>query len=200
MIIFGLRNAHVKTVKSETSTCESCGKHGSILLSTFRRHIHVFWIPMFPVGKNGFSECQHCKNVLEPKEMPAPLKREFDGLKSDAKGPIWQFSGLGLIAVLVVVGIYTSGQDKEQELIYISSPVEGDVYEYKIEARSYSTLKVVAVSDDSVFVSPNEYETSRRSKIYKIDKAENYADYTFGISREKLKEMYDAGDIFDINR
>ena len=132
--------------------------------------------------------------------MPEAIKREYEDLKNESKGPIWQFAGLGIIAIMVVWGSYAHEADKKLELEYIASPQEGDIYEYKIETRSYSTLKVIGLSKDSVFVSPNELDISRRSKIYKIDKPENYSESSYGISRDKLKEMYDSGEIFDINR
>lgn len=200
MIIYGSKAVHLKTASSKTATCPSCGTQGSLTFSVFRKHAHIFWIPLFPIGKKGVSQCQHCKNVLETKEMPEPIKREYENLKSETKGPIWQFAGLGLIAILIVWGTYASEEDKKQELKYIANPQKGDIYEYRIETGSYSTLKVVSVTNDSVFVSPNEYEIGKMSKIYKIDKPENYSDLSYGISKIKLNEMYNSGGIFDINR
>ena len=200
MIIYGSKAVHLKTAQSKTATCPSCGTQGSLTISVFRKHAHVFWIPLFPIGKKGVSQCQHCKNILETKEMPEPIKRECENLKNESKGPIWQFAGLVVIAVLIAWGSYASGEDKKLELEYIKSPQVGDIYEYKIETGSYSTLKVVSVTNDSVFVSPNEYEISKMSKIYKIDKPENYSDVSYGISNSKIKEMYNSGEIFDINR
>ncbi len=200
MIIYGSKAVHLKTEISKTATCPSCGTQGSMTFSVFRKHAHIFWIPLFPIGKKGVSQCQHCKNVLETKEMPEPIKREHENLKSETKGPIWQFAGLGLIAILIAWGNYVSGEDKKEELKFIAKPQKGDTYEYKIETRSYSTLKVVSVTNDSVFVSPNEYEISKMSKIYKIDKPENYSDLIYGISRLKLSDMYNSGEILDINR
>jgi len=200
MIIYGSKAVHIKSEQSKTSICPSCGTQGSLIVSVFRRHVHIFWIPLFPIGKKGISQCQHCKNVLKTKEMPESLKKEYNTLKKKVKGPIWQFTGLGIIVVLIAWGSYVDGQDKKLAVEYIASPMNGDIYEYKIETRTYSTLKVIAVSKDSVFVSPNEYEISKKSRIYKINKPENYSKFSYGISRKKLKEMYDSGEILDINR
>ncbi|WP_108808265.1 zinc-ribbon domain-containing protein [Aquimarina spinulae] len=200
MIIYGGKTVHLKSERSKTTTCPSCGTQGSLILSVYRVHAHVFWIPLFPIAKKGTSQCQHCKNVLKTKEMPESVKREYDNLKNNAKGPIWQFAGLGLIVVLITWGIYAGREDKKLALEYLVSPWVGDIYEYKIKTGSYSTLKVMSVSNDSVFVSPNEYEISRMSKIYKINTPKNYSESSYGISKNKLKEMYDSGEIFDINR
>tara|TARA_B110000211_G_C13895466_1_gene471477 strand:+ start:387 stop:848 length:462 start_codon:yes stop_codon:yes gene_type:complete len=146
MVIYGSRAVHINSVQSETTTCESCDSRGSLTINIFRKHAHIFWIPFFPFSKIGESECSHCKNVLEPKEMPEQLKREYDSIKSVSKGPVWQFAGLGLVAILIVYGNYASGINEKEELEYLNTPLTGDVYKYKTETGDYSTLKVVSVS------------------------------------------------------
>ncbi len=200
MIIFGSRAVHIKSGQLKEVTCPSCGTKGSVVLNIYRRHAHVFWIPVFPMGKKGATQCQHCKNVLRPNEMPEEIKREFDIFKREAKGPVWQFFGLGVIVALAVLISILGERDKKKEVEYIKAPKKGDVYEYKIKARSYSTFKVIGVSNDSVFVVPNEYEINRISKIYKIKKTENYSNNSYGIARDKLNEMHTSGDIINIDR
>lgn len=200
MLIYGSKAVHLKSIQPRMTSCPSCGTQGSIVLSVYRKHAHIFWIPIFPIGKKGVSECKHCKNVLKSNEMSGAIKNEYVNLKNDAKGPVWQFAGLPILAILAMWIVYISGENKKLGLEYISAPVKGDVYEYIIKSGSYSTLKVINVSNDSVFVSPNEFEINKRSRIYKIDKPENYSELSYGISRNKLKEMYDSGEIFDVNR
>ncbi len=100
MIIYGSRAVHLKSAQLTAATCPSCKTKGSLILSLFRKHAHIFWIPLFPIGKKGFSKCQHCKHVLEDKEMPASIREQYNRLKQEAKGPIWQFVGLFLFGVL----------------------------------------------------------------------------------------------------
>ena len=200
MIIYGSRAVHLKSAKSKTATCPSCKTEGSLVLSVYKKHAHVFWIPLFPIGNEGTSQCLHCKNVLKTKEMPAPIIREYNKLKNETKGPVWQFAGLGIIGFLIAWGSYSSGENKKLELKYLASPQAGDVYEYEIEVGSYSTLKVINISKDSIFIAPNTYEVNKRSRIYKINKPKNYSESSYGISKNQLKEMYDSGEIFDINR
>ncbi|GAA0713863.1 hypothetical protein GCM10009430_06210 [Aquimarina litoralis] len=102
MIIYGSKSVHLKSERSEMSVCPNCGTQGSLVLSVYRRHAHIFWIPLFPIGKKGLSQCQHCKNVLYTKEMPTPIRKEFNILKNKAKGPLWQFVGLAILLVAIV--------------------------------------------------------------------------------------------------
>jgi hypothetical protein len=200
MLIYGSRAAHLQSYHSQDAICDSCNTQGEIVFSVFRRHAHVFWIPMFPIGKTGVAQCQHCKKAYEVKQMSPELRSEYFVIQKESKGPIWQFAGLMLIGVLVVVGHFSSKADKEKELTYIAAPEVGDVYEYKVSPNRYSTMKVVDVSADSVFVSENDYEVNKMTGIYKIDKDINYSPYTYGITRSMIKSMYDSGEIYDVNR
>ncbi len=200
MIIYGTKSVHLKTQQPPTLVCPSCASQGTTAISVFRKHAHIFWIPLFPIGKKGISQCQHCSMVLWAKEMPEQIKRACFNLKKESKGPLWQFSGLVLIGIFIVFSIYANGEDKKRELEYLKAPQIGDVYEFKIKTGGYSTLKVVNVTNDSVYVSPNEYEINKISKIYRIDKPENYSDIVYGISNKQIQLMYNTGEIFDINR
>ncbi len=200
MIIYGTKAVHLKSEQSKTITCPNCETVGSVIVRVYRRHAHIFWIPLFPIGKKGVSQCQHCKNVLKTKEMPEPIKNAYHALKKETKGPIWQFTGLAIITALVIWGIYAEWKRKKLDMEYISAPRKGDVYEYKVDSGSYSTLKVLRLSNDSVFVSQNEYQISKKSGIHTIDKPENYSASMYGISKSELAQMYDSGAIFDVNR
>lgn len=200
MIIYGNKSVHVKSLELKSKTCEQCNTPRTMSLHLFSRHAHVFWIPTFPLGKKGYIQCEHCKSVLESDEMPDTIKREYDLFKRDAKTPIWQFSGLALIAILAVFITYNIQQNNENRLLYIANPIEGDVYKYKTDNQMYSSLKISNVSKDSVFVLQNQFETDKRKGVYKIDKEENYAQSNYGISKEAINNMFNEGIIYDVKR
>lgn len=200
MIVYGSKSVNIGTVPSRNTTCPSCDKTGYIVFSFFRKHAHIFWIPTFPLGKKGVSQCQHCKSVLEFKDMPERLRKEFTEAKKDTKGPIWQFTGLALFTSLFIWIGYQGKQDKKLRNEYIEAPQQGDLYEYKVESGSYSTFKIDSVSKDSVYVFLNNYEISKSSRVYKIDKEKNYSKDLYSFSKKELKEMYSEGKITDIDR
>ena len=193
MIIYGSKAVHLVSAQPTSITCPSCGTPGSLIISTFRRHAHIFWIPLFPIGKTGVSQCQHCKQVMKVKEMPNNIRKEYEYIKDEKRGPLWQFAGLGLIVVLVTWGGITTSQHKELVVQYLADPLTGDVYEYKVEAGHYSTFKILGVTPDSVYVSPNEYETNKMTGVDDINKAENYSDEVYGMARTDIDEMYQQG-------
>ncbi|WP_242204255.1 hypothetical protein [Aestuariivivens insulae] len=204
MIIYGAKDVHLKTVKSTTGICPNCKIKGELSINIFRRHAHIFWIPLFPLWKKGISECSHCKKVMKYREMPESVKLEYQNLKIKTKGPIWQFIGIILIIVLALgvtaMNKFGSKSYQKEKLELFASPLKGDVYEYEIRTGKYSTLKVKHVSADSIFFSPNNYESSSLIRLYKINKEENYSDKIYSMSREKLKAMYTKGKIFGVKR
>jgi hypothetical protein len=200
MIIYGSRSSHVKSLQLNTEVCQHCGTQGSVLLSTYARYAHVFWIPFFSLGRFSVSECQHCKQVLESKQMPAQIKAHHERNIAESKLPLWQFTGLAILLVAIAFGVYANQSDKEQQAQFIKNPLTGDIYEFKTEAGAYTTFKVTEVGADTLMVSFNNYETNKITGIPQIDKAENYSDTLYYLTRAKIQEMFTSGEILDINR
>ena len=199
MIFYGTKGAHLKSEKISGVKCSYCEQQSSHTVSIFAKYAYIYWIPIFPLGKKGVSECDNCKRTLEPNDMSEQLKLAYKNVKSSTKTPIWHWTGLALIIALVGFVLYSSNQHKKDAIVYINEPQAGDVYEFK-PSDYYSLLKVASVSQDSVFVISNNYESERQSKLYKIDKASNYTTAPYGISREQIKELYASQKILDVNR
>ena len=101
MIIFGLRASNIGSVKVDGSTCSYCENSGTQNITQFGRYFHIFWIPVFPLGKSTFSECDHCKRTVRKREFTTELKDVFNSNKSAIKRPVWHWTGLILIGFLV---------------------------------------------------------------------------------------------------
>ncbi|MFT5891869.1 MAG: hypothetical protein ACI9Y7_001976 [Dokdonia sp.] len=171
MIMYGTKPVHLKTVENNIVKCGNCQEQGHMSFHYSSSHFHVFWIPMFPYRRKGGSSCINCGEELKPKQMPEHVKRVYKETKRGVKLPIWQFSGLALIALIIAYSFYASSQTSNLEDQYMASPRAGDVYSYKTEG-AYTTLKVAEVTSDSLFVIPNEYEVEKVMGVYKLDKPE----------------------------
>jgi hypothetical protein len=171
-----------------------------VILSTYARYAHVFWIPFFSVGRFSVSECQHCKQILEEKQMPAQVRAYHERNVAETRLPLWQFAGLALLFIGIAFGVYADGADKEEQALFLQAPQTGDIYELKTKAGAYTTFKVAEVAADTVTVSFNDYEVDKISGIYKIDIEENYSEELYYLTKSQLQEMFSAGEILDINR
>ena len=201
MIIFGKTRRLVAT-NAIFDTCESCHKQGNMEMLVFKDYAHIFWIPFFPIGTKGISQCGHCKHALELKQMPGSLKLTYQNLKAQAKTPVWMYSGLMLVAVLIFIGAIAGGKKNEKNAKLIVTPASGDVYEIKTRDRQYTLYKIDEVVGDSVVLKVSKYETDKLTGIYKI-KAKGdaaYADDMFIVAKTQLKEMLEKNEIIDIDR
>lgn len=97
MLLYGTKAPLLASEASSTATCPHCDNTGTLVHRIFGRYAHLFWIPLFPMGKPGITECTHCKYAMREKEIPEDVKREVINLKSTAKRPIWHFLGLGIV-------------------------------------------------------------------------------------------------------
>jgi phage FluMu protein Com len=117
MIVYGTRS---KLLAKElvTDKCPNCGTQNSTEIHIYQKWAHVFWIPFFPIGKAVASQCGHCQQVLKEKEMTSSMQSITQDVKSKSKTPIWTFSGLALLAVLIVYGVII---DKQKDEIYAAA-------------------------------------------------------------------------------
>ncbi|NVM63321.1 hypothetical protein FHW88_001597 [Mucilaginibacter sp. SG538B] len=201
MIIYGTK---AKLLKAEITSdiCPNCNTTNSIQMNVFQRWAHIFWIPFFPIGKTGVSQCLHCRQVLKLKEMPASLKLSYDNIKSQTTIPVWTFAGCFLI-VIGSIFFYISEKQKAKKVNqWVLSPQKNDIFHIKLKNDYYTLYRVNKVSGDSVYLALNKYESDREEGLDDIaakgDTA--YDNAQQGIAKPFLVEMAKEGSILDIER
>ncbi|MCB0841264.1 MAG: zinc-ribbon domain-containing protein [Bacteroidetes bacterium] len=200
MIIYGSSGAkNLKVHKHHGVICPHCGHNGSLETATYTQYAHIYWIPLFSLGKRSKTTCANCQAEISKGNRTLDVENVITSMKSDTKIPFWHFTGLAIIAGLIAFGSYESSQNDKNNQIYITDPQIGDVYEIKVEGN-YSLMKVLNVRDDSVEVIFNDYETNKRSKLDEIDVASRYTTATSVFSRERIQELFEEKFILDVNR
>jgi len=200
MIIYGHNSSNLENSNPNSLKCPSCENNGTTELHLFGKYATLFWIPMFPMGKNVVSECNHCKAVLEKKQMPQDFNIHIDNLKSKAKTPIWNWAGLTILAGVITWATFQSQQHDKDVLVYAEVPAVHDLYDVKLDNGSYTTYRVTNIANDSIHFKMNDYEISKSSKLYQIDKDENYSDDVYTMHKSFLIELQKDGTIMDISR
>ncbi|MEP7239017.1 MAG: zinc-ribbon domain-containing protein [Ferruginibacter sp.] len=201
MIIYGWKS---KQLAKETvfEKCPNCSSQSSIELYVFQKYAHVFWIPFFPIGKTAVSQCDHCNQVLKLKEMPLSLKTAYENIRSKYKTPIWMFTGLALVALLITAGVVNSQIRDERNSKFILSPQRGDIFEIKTPEDHFTLYKIQSVDSNIVFISASLYETNKRTGLDELkSKGDSaYTDDVFPVTKIALKKMLEKGEILDIDR
>ena len=201
MIFYGTQGSHLNSEKKGGLKCDNCKEITTHNISIYGKYGYLYWIPVFPMGKKAFTECTNCNSTQDFKGMNEKLRHASADVKRNTKTPIWYWSGLGVIAILISIGYYYSVQHDKDVANYILVPAHGDVIEFKVkETGNYSTLRIEHVSKDSIFVVQNDYETTKMSGISDIDKDKNYTTLSYGIGRNQIQYLFDEGVFYDMNR
>ena len=201
MIIYGYRSTHLKSGQLPNAKCPCGESQNKMTVSVFGRHVHIFWIPLFPAGKTAVFECQQCHKGFKKKELNDDGKLAYKNFKTTVKTPIWKYSGLAIIAVLIAFGFYSSKQDEAKIAAYVAQPAMFDVYTFRTESNYYSTFKVLEVFKDSMYVSYNAMETNKLSRVRDIDIPKNYQDSLYYVlTTHNIKTLQESGDLMDISR
>ncbi|RWY50382.1 hypothetical protein [Mucilaginibacter gilvus] len=197
MIVYGTK-AKVLLTEAITEPCPNCNTR-NLQMNILQKWAHIFWIPTFPIGKTGVSQCAQCKQVLKEKEMPTALKLSYDNLKLQTKTPIWTFSGIG---VIILIGIFVTihgRQNAERITKMIPALQKGDVLALKFKDNAYSLAKVMQVKGDSVFFVNNKYQTDGESGLNDLKTKEYDTELRFFTIAE-LKAMNKNEKVIDIDR
>ena len=120
MIFYGSKASKLGDVHVSGTKCSFCGADSNQHVSIFGKYAHLYWIPLFPIGKTAVAECQLCKHTAAQKEFPAELRNKYQALTNDIKRPAWHWSGLGIIGLLVLIFAFnkiTAEVDPRDELL-----------------------------------------------------------------------------------
>jgi hypothetical protein len=198
MIIYGTK---AKVIKTEyiAEPCPNCNTLNSLQMNILQKWAHVFWIPFFPIGKTGISQCTHCQQVLVLKNMPPMLRMSYDNMKSDTKIPVWTFSGIGVIIVIAIVINISDRQTAKKVTQMIPSLKKDDILQIKLKDNAYTLAKVNRVKGDSVFLFANSFQIDRATDINKL-KDKDYVTTEDTLTVADLKEMNKNERILDIER
>jgi len=201
MIIYGTNSKHLLT-ENVKGKCPNCGGENTVQMSVFNRYAHVFWIPFFPIGKTAASQCGSCKQIMQLNEMPPDLRKSYDTMKLKTSTPVYLFAGLAIVAGLVTWGVIINQQNEKENAQLILTPQKNDLYEVKLGDKQYTLFKVDSVYGDSVVVRMHLYETNKMSGVSDLkDKGDDaYQEMGLVFTKGSLKEMFDEGEIFDVER
>ena len=201
MIIYGYRSKELsREVLAEK--CPQCGTSHSVHLLSFQKYAHVFWIPLFPLGKYMVSQCALCNDVVKEKNMPSQWRPVLDDVRANAKTPIWTFSGLAVIAVVVSVALVSDPNKHKKSAQFVMNPHRGDLFEIKMKNDHYTLFRIDEVGEDSVLLRISNFESNMASGLSDIrSKGDStFSDEQYAVARQELKNMFDKGEIMDILR
>ncbi len=201
MLFFGTNKSKLKQGTLHNITCSNCNNITKMDYVIHGKYAHVWWVPVFPSGRIALFECQGCKRLFTLPELPESIKTKYQFEKQGLRTPIWFYSGLFIIGMLILVAIGSNQITKQNNADYIENPLVNDFYGIKGESSGYySTMKVVKVTSDSIFVIYNDLEVNKRSQVKNLNRDKNYTSSPVGYTREELRINFKGDYIFRIFR
>ncbi|MFN2396890.1 MAG: hypothetical protein ABR597_14515 [Bacteroidales bacterium] len=201
LLIYGNRTAIIARKGIESAICSRCDSAGRLVYQVHSRHLHVFWIPLFSAEKYGSIYCEKCRALRIEEDVPDELYADLEEFVEETKAPPWQYTGIALaIMALIIVPNFIEIKTNE-DIQLLSKPQVGDIYEFITQNNTFSTLQVIEIDEDSIWVAPNRYSARKIENLNKI-KLEHYhyPELKRGICRENLIERYQEGEILKITR
>ena len=107
MILAGKKSTILKSQRLEKIACLKCKSEKTTDINVIGSYKHLLQIPFLSAGKKGESSCIKCGQKHELHTMPDPIKLAYYELKELTKTPIWFYSGLIAIKVLVLIKIFS---------------------------------------------------------------------------------------------
>ena len=201
MIFYGTNSSRLKTGQLRHVTCPNCENQTSMNYNVFGKYAYLYWVPVFPLSKENMLECNSCKKTFKLKELPEQIQQKFD-LEKHRGVPIFHFSGLIVIGLIITWFSYSNSNDKKLEALYIKSPQVGDIYSIESSTNNgyYTTMKIINVTKDSIDYIFNDYEIDKKYKINKIKNNSYNAFIIESISKDYLKILYEEKTIYKIYR
>lgn len=201
MIVYGTGSKLLKEASAENIPCSNC-EHKTSTISVYQKYFDLFWIPTFPIGKAAFLECANCHNVTKEKAMQPEQKALVKNLKKSLKTPLYTFSGLGVILLIVggfiISGMMTDGEKED----YYNEPQSGDVYSilYPEDTSEYKHMfyKITQIGEDSIYFLASYYSYISSATV--LEPKDAFIDYEFGIAKTEMKEWHEADRIKNIYR
>ncbi|MGS2727104.1 zinc-ribbon domain-containing protein [Psychroserpens sp. BH13MA-6] len=175
LIFFGTRSSRIQSQKVTSHTvCPHCESQNSFIATIFGTYFHIFWIPMFTLGKRTIVECSHCKKTYDEKELPESIRTALHKSLQDQppKKAYWHCSGCfiilgasGLFLLLLIYALIFKAV-KEDDFVSDDSPYDyEEVYtkdqtNYKTtnaETHAYQLKKDMLNTDYSPNIEKDKY-------------------------------------------
>jgi hypothetical protein len=197
MLIYGSRTSQLAE-SAIPSACPHCGNEGTVHVEIHKKYAHFFFIPMFPLGRLAATECSHCKQVLGWEEMPDSFKEATVALGSTVRNPLWHWAGsvllIGFIAGLAFLFIGDAKRGGE----LAAQPQKGDVWSVRLPDHTYTLLKVVDVTSDSVKVRHHSFQVNKVKGLREMRELSDslFAPLITAMSRQDLIDQQGKKELF----
>lgn len=176
------------------ASCPNCNSSSSLQLTVWLKYFTLYWIPFLPLKKKGEIICTSCKTEFKPDDV-VDGKFEYGVLKSKSRAPIWTYTGMFLLVVILFISINGWIRSQEQIKTYLENPKVGDRYAFREAPGDFTLYKVTIVTKDSIYYLKHKTHVnlSKYLKPMYEDGVNEYNTFVLAVARTELMEWYEKG-------
>ena len=198
LFLVGTRDSNIKNGVILNEKCPKCNTQDALHFSIYKKYTHVTLIPLFPVGKSVYIRCCHCEENFDYEDLSESAQLQLRNEKLD--NSIWMFSGSIIIALFLIFTINRYFENKDEAGVLVKNPMQGDVYNLKLNNGYYSNMRIDKITADSVHATLNDFQAYMPNEIDDLNKPENYSNRKVYYSRKDLIKLYQENEILKITQ
>lgn len=198
LFLVGTRDSNIKNGVILNEKCSKCNTQDALHFSIYKKYTHVTLIPLFPVGKSVYIRCSHCEENFDYEDLSESAQLQLRNEKLD--NSIWMFSGSIIIALFLIFTINRYFENKDEAGVLVKNPMQGDVYNLKLNNGYYSNMRIDKITVDSVYATLNDFQAYMPNEIDDLNKPENYSNRKVYYSRKDLIKLYKENEILKITQ
>lgn len=198
LFLVGTRDSNIKNGVILNEKCPKCNTQDALHFSIYKKYTHVTLIPLFPVGKSVYIRCSHCEENFDYEDLSESAQLQLRNEKLD--NSIWMFSGSIIIALFLIFTINRYFENKDEAGVLVKNPMQGDVYNLKLNNGYYSNMRIDKITVDSVYATLNDFQAYMPNEIDDLNKPENYSNRKVYYSRKDLIKLYQENEILKITQ
>jgi hypothetical protein len=203
MIIYGTRAKELgtKRIPGEKSPYDETK---DIEITGVAKYFHIFWIPLFPYSKKVYPYCPSTNQQIANQDISQRTENKIKEAKKSMKSPIYMYSGLIIIAGLILLGIYNDGKRFDEVGENLQTLKASDILVlYDQEDTNYTFAVVTDVDDDVISLKfSNYYFESAPSESLYYKEREKYDDFydtnEYYFQQSELDSLHKIEKIYDL--
>lgn len=188
-----------KTIDGKLFPCPKCEANTNQALNVICKVNHLMFIPFYPTNKEVIRKCNICEAAYYI-SVDTPLYKEANVLKANTRQKWYYYSCCLLILLflcLIGITIISDKLTEKEKLADLHNHLyKGYTILEKLDDGKYSTMIIVNIVNDSIFVRENTKASDKKGANY-IDEIENYSLLVKVLTKDQIVELVKQGKILD---
>jgi hypothetical protein len=103
LFIYGSRKKMIGASEAFLYKCPYCEETNTTSIAFFSNYYHIFFIPIFPFGKEAYASCSHCGAARSDNKFGPELVKQAKEVEGKFKPPFYLYAWLILFVAFILL-------------------------------------------------------------------------------------------------